>query len=498
MTWNWAVGLLFQHPLLSLPTGQCDPARFDLHHTEHRRSPASLRCSEQLRAQHPASNFTRLEYSPMRTHSALAVLAILASLGVWSATASASVPEAAVASQSDLICKPDASGNEICYPRLFLPTHEFQPVHDDQEVPKGLYIRMNFQTGLKEAKIYVPETDDQPNDHAAVAVASIDLDQDGSIRRVDEAVPERHHHQQSPQPRPDPSDPSSSTSSRSKHVPGRNAFEDLVVKLQETKDTTKILETLAFIEDTVHQIDWAYDFARTEHGIPAMIGYLENPDANVREKAALVLGSLTLNNPKVQDFIREHSLYSSLSNALATEPSIRVTSRLLFAYGSLVRSNRDALQSFHSYAHGLSVLSRLWKTIGTDPKSLALRGKILTLLADSMDTNMWEESPDQLDLRTKYEAIEDLLVAGPLQTWCQILYEYVSTSEPQAHFEDAAKTLSLLLQAQPSSCNSKIVPPLRQWAKQTRKNLAAARYQDYDQEALRNYLTNIDTQLAKA
>ena len=58
----------------------------------------------------------------------------------------------------DIICH--TSNREECYPRIFQPTEEFQTVHDDQELPSGLHVRLNIWTGQKEAKINVPDEED--------------------------------------------------------------------------------------------------------------------------------------------------------------------------------------------------------------------------------------------------------------------------------------------------------------------------------------------------
>lgn len=73
----------------------------------------------------------------------------------------------------DLICHTDNPAE--CYPRIFQPTDEFQLVHDDQEIPKGLHVRLNINTGQKEAKINVPDEADSaleglPVDRAVVVV----------------------------------------------------------------------------------------------------------------------------------------------------------------------------------------------------------------------------------------------------------------------------------------------------------------------------------------
>ncbi|GAO15905.1 uncharacterized protein UV8b_02415 [Ustilaginoidea virens] len=85
-------------------------------------------------------------------------------------SSSASAPQPA---KPDWICH--TKNPKDCYPRIFRPTNQFQVVHNDQELPNGLHVRLNIWTGQKEAKINVPgETDASleglPVDRAVVMV----------------------------------------------------------------------------------------------------------------------------------------------------------------------------------------------------------------------------------------------------------------------------------------------------------------------------------------
>ncbi|KAK0392319.1 hypothetical protein NLU13_1815 [Sarocladium strictum] len=99
---------------------------------------------------------------------------ILFALALLPATASASTPpQHSPKADTDLICH--TSDPKDCYPRIFQPTDEFQTVHDDQELPNGLHVRMNIWTGQKEAKINVPDESDpalegMPVDQAVIVV----------------------------------------------------------------------------------------------------------------------------------------------------------------------------------------------------------------------------------------------------------------------------------------------------------------------------------------
>ncbi|KAI3401697.1 hypothetical protein diail_9361 [Diaporthe ilicicola] len=57
--------------------------------------------------------------------------------------------------EGDLICHTENPAE--CYPRVFEPTDEFRTVHEDQEIPPGLHVRLDVNTGKREAKINVPD-----------------------------------------------------------------------------------------------------------------------------------------------------------------------------------------------------------------------------------------------------------------------------------------------------------------------------------------------------
>ena len=75
-------------------------------------------------------------------------------------TAQAKSPLPSPQASTDLICH-TAHASE-CYPAIFQPTIHFKRIHDDQSLPPGLHVRMNLATGLKEARLNVPEPDDAP------------------------------------------------------------------------------------------------------------------------------------------------------------------------------------------------------------------------------------------------------------------------------------------------------------------------------------------------
>ncbi|KAG7292187.1 hypothetical protein NEMBOFW57_002222 [Staphylotrichum longicolle] len=93
-------------------------------------------------------------------------LNLLALIGLmaWGASASAGEsapspsPSPSPSADVELICHTDNPAE--CYPKIFQPTDEFQIVRPDQDLPLGLHVRLNVQTGEKEAKINVPDEQD--------------------------------------------------------------------------------------------------------------------------------------------------------------------------------------------------------------------------------------------------------------------------------------------------------------------------------------------------
>ncbi|KAM5356139.1 hypothetical protein ACJ41O_002785 [Fusarium nematophilum] len=113
--------------------------------------------------------------APSRAKPLPLVLALIFAIltCIFAAPTVASSSQPSLSADVDLICHTD--NPKDCYPRVFQPTDEFQIVHEDQELPHGLHVRLNVWTGEKEAKINVPDDNDPalqglPVDHAVVVV----------------------------------------------------------------------------------------------------------------------------------------------------------------------------------------------------------------------------------------------------------------------------------------------------------------------------------------
>ncbi|KAI1106616.1 hypothetical protein F4804DRAFT_5818 [Jackrogersella minutella] len=94
---------------------------------------------------------------------------------IYCVSASSAPPSESPSAKAELICHTDNPAD--CYPKVFSPTEEFQVLHDDQDIPPGLHVQLDVQTGKKQAKLHNPQEDNPaleglPVDRSVVVVDS--------------------------------------------------------------------------------------------------------------------------------------------------------------------------------------------------------------------------------------------------------------------------------------------------------------------------------------
>lgn len=95
--------------------------------------------------------------------------------------------------KGDLICHTDNPSE--CYPRVFEPTDEFRIVREDQEIPPGLHVRLDVNTGKREAKINDPSEanpalEGLPVDSSVVVIDGQEDTEAGSEPQIPKGAPE--------------------------------------------------------------------------------------------------------------------------------------------------------------------------------------------------------------------------------------------------------------------------------------------------------------------
>jgi nucleotide exchange factor SIL1 len=243
-------------------------------------------------------------------------LSLLALIGVMVLGATASspspaesaIPRAAPSARpptgdsdaGDLICHTDDPAE--CYPKLFQATHSFQRVHPDQDLPKGLHVRLNVQTGEKEAKINVPDEPVHPSLQGLPVDQSIVLvDADPNPDDDKPPIPANA-------PRYDPvgkiKEPRRGADASSS---GADAFHRSLQFLRKGLDVDQALEML---EDVSHDIYYGLKVAEDPPTVRQLfcLAYHPAPSAppSRARLAALALGSAVQNNPKALAEVSAH------------------------------------------------------------------------------------------------------------------------------------------------------------------------------------------------
>ncbi|KAJ4295665.1 hypothetical protein N0V88_004367 [Collariella sp. IMI 366227] len=225
-------------------------------------------------------------------------LLALVSLMAWGATASSSIsndtPSPSPSADVELICHTDNPAE--CYPKVFQATDEFQKVHHDQDLPIGLHVRLNVQTGEREAKINVPDEIDPALEGLPV---------DSSVVIVDRDLFEP---EQPLIPRDAPAyDPAGKIKvPKTESSEEGSAFYKTLTILKKGLDVDAALEML---EDISHDIYYGLKIAEDYDTVHELfcLSSANDPATTTRARlAALTLASTIQNNPKALAELEAH------------------------------------------------------------------------------------------------------------------------------------------------------------------------------------------------
>ncbi|MCJ1280943.1 hypothetical protein MMC26_000261 [Xylographa opegraphella] len=215
------------------------------------------------------------------------ILPIICTLLALSFSTRANVPspQASV----DLICHTGHVSE--CYPKTFQPSTSFQPIHDDQDLPAGLHVRLDLTTGRKEAKLNIADERDTELLPSTLDIAIVDTPEpDNGIRgrstQAQKALQSSIHGPVHP-PVPDSADGLTFEQSKAEFA---------------TAPVSKpavLLSALETLEDLSHDIYWGLQVAQDSDVVLKLFS-LFKPNVSsphVQGAAALVFGTAIQNNP---------------------------------------------------------------------------------------------------------------------------------------------------------------------------------------------------------
>ncbi|EDW67179.1 nucleotide exchange factor Sil1 [Drosophila virilis] len=294
----------------------------------------------------------------------------------------------------------------------FIATDEWQVVAEGQAIPKGLHVRINLQTGLKEAKL-LDESErstaiqnQSGDDDAGSTNEPLSLEYKADI--IEESVRK--------------------VKQERSYAELRKAYKDfqknfrtdgeLIVQLiEQYRNFSKTpleselkakLNTLENLEYLLHQIDNALVFIDSGGLDDVLLPIVVNDtNADLRVSAMRVLGALAGNNPKAQIKVFERNFGSHLAQILMSSTSSSEISSAMHAFGALLRKFPLAQQRILSTSGTKALIGVLRST----EIELRTKAKVVTLLSDLVLEKRYvieasKESSDAVSTLAQYVLIE--------------------------------------------------------------------------------------------
>ncbi|KAJ3285212.1 hypothetical protein HDU79_007492 [Rhizoclosmatium sp. JEL0117] len=246
----------------------------------------------------------------------------------------------------------DAQGPKDCS-HMFIPTTDWKVIHPDECIPAGLHIRINFDTGLKEAKLKNPN-DDAVDANAAVAIVHQGEDGELKVTNPNEAKPEEKQS-----------------------------------LLAEGLGVDDLVHHLTWLEEEVSDIDEGANLMEDSWLRARLVGLLaSHEDAGVRSHAARVFAGAVSNN-----FNAQRAAVAEVDGILAAvshETNVQVRKSLAHAVASLVRGNKVAARVFWRH-NGFKALKHLYDVSKVDRR---VQNKVKELVNDLFDVDMLAEGSE--------------------------------------------------------------------------------------------------------
>ena len=286
-------------------------------------------------------------------------------------------------------------GIDISNDEVFVPTEEWQEVKPGQRVPSGLHVRLNLETGRKEAKIL---TDDKTNfydsgeSHEALKEALKNIKSDESNADKSEFDPSTFR-----------------TMEELKEALGAINLEvetdieivsKLVKEFQEAteNDKTTILDDLEYY---VHQYDNALLFVDLGGLQKIIIPSLNSSNISHRKYSCLLLSGAAQSNPKFQIAALEHGLVETLLRMTVLDQDPEVSTKAFSAMSAIIRNFPEAQNSLLRQG-GLGVLIKIFENENSVYEKLKI--KILTMINDLLiERDNSAQMTDETSIKRKFQ-----------------------------------------------------------------------------------------------
>lgn len=331
--------------------------------------------------------------------------------------------------------------------KVFQPTAEWQTIQPGQGIPPGLHVRMNLQTGQKEAKFMDGDDGMKYKSNKDSKQKFIKIDQNIiSKQRLKEALKDFRDkfHSESPdgenseklQNELDASKNYRSIEEIRKELEGvdifvKNDIEVITQHIEMLNSTSSSLaekeHSLEELEYYVHQIDNARDLDSIG-GLSLVIKLMNSTEPTLVSRATYVLGSATQSNPQVQQAALKQGALTLLLRLLSKREPMAVRKKAMYALSSLIRlfsiGQRDFLK-----LNGLDIFKTLFEEPGSEPlviKAITLMTDILTEQIEHVRTLLEKQGEDVSgDISGRVPLLKTMVEKG----WCQLIPSLLHTTE---------------------------------------------------------------------
>ena len=288
---------------------------------------------------------------------------------------------------SDLICR--TSNAADCYPSIFQPTEEFQVIKDDQSLPPGLHVRLNLATGVKEARLNVPEPEDAHSDLVIVEKPEPEepIPESQLVDKSEDIHVPLHHDQSILDDTPRIRTPPFGLGEAS-------TFEESMSQLRNLPSSNPNYDptpALTALQDLCHSADWGLKLTKDSNVTRLLVHSFRDVSQKlaVRSGAALLLATAIQNNPDalaaaISHFYNDEWPTGPLDAVLLAfmhEQSTSLLIRTVFLLSSLCQ-DQNQLVKFVNMG-GLRILIEVFPDGDiSQPDHDKLRGKIANFILD--------------------------------------------------------------------------------------------------------------------
>uniref|UniRef100_A0A0B7A9W9 Nucleotide exchange factor SIL1 n=1 Tax=Arion vulgaris TaxID=1028688 RepID=A0A0B7A9W9_9EUPU len=382
----------------------------------------------------------------------------------------------------------------------FIPTDEWKTVKDGQTIPPGLHIRMDMQTGKKEAKLMVQDTAQSIERwDAGEKIGIINTEKKRYTRdELKEALKEFKYNDE-----PSSKEHEEEVKNKFRSIDElKKVLKDMNMSVKSEGEIVTELEkelkqkdiehdrlkiVLLDLEYYLHQIDNARIFSDLG-GLKTLLNLMNSTEEDIRETATFTLGAALQSNSKVQVAAVDTGALQQLLKLVSVDPSILVRKKALFALSTLLRQFPYAQKKFLHFG-GLSALTELF----VDCKDDGVKIKIVTLLTDLLleyDINVNSAASDdpvqaQRSLQYQEVGLRDSLVKTG---WCSIIISMLHSSSGHDNVEKVVTAMLSLT----SVCRDEFSP--------TRPKLQAllSEYQELANEEVKEGSSDVFTSIFSA